>query len=145
MSAWTASLAGSRRSLRGSDYILDVWARRSFLAPRKALKPGGRYAMAGGSMGAIFEGLLLGPLMSLAGSRKLGLVLWWKPFDPTDVAALSRMLETGVIKPRIDRRYRLEDVPDALRDLQSGRPAGKLVITIGNDAADLQPDAARPA
>ena len=45
------------------DYILDVWARRSFLAPRKALKPGGRYAMAGGSTGAIFEGLLLGPLV----------------------------------------------------------------------------------
>ncbi len=112
------------------DYILDVWAKRSLLAPRKALKPGGRYAMAGGSIGAIFEGLLLGPLVSLVGSRKLGLVLWWKPFDPTDIAVLSRMLETGVIRPVIDRRYPLAEVPDALRDLQSGRPAGKLVITL---------------
>ncbi len=117
------------------DYILDVWAKRSFLAPRRALKPGGRYAMAGGSTGAIVEGLLLGPLMSLVGSRKLGLVLWWKPFDQADIAVLSGMLETGAIRPVVDRRYALAEVPDALRDLQSGRPSGKLVITIGNDPA----------
>ncbi len=57
------------------DYILDVWARRSLLAPRRVLKPGGRYAMAGGSTGAIFEGLLLGPLLSVGRDRKVGLVL----------------------------------------------------------------------
>ena len=86
--------------------------------------------MAGGSTGAIFEGLLLGPLLSLVTGRKVGLVLWWKPFDPTDITVLSGLLETGAIRPVIDRRYRLEDVPDALRDLQSGRPAGKLVIRV---------------
>jgi NADPH:quinone reductase-like Zn-dependent oxidoreductase len=118
------------------DYILDVWAKRSFLAPRKALRPGGRYAIAGGSTGAIFEGLLLGPLMSLVIGRKVGLVLWWKPFDPADIAVLSGLLETGAIRPVIDRRYRLEEVPDALRDLQSGRPSGKLIITIGDGATD---------
>ena len=115
------------------DYILDVWAKRSFLAPRRALRPGGRYAMAGGSTGAIFEGLLLGPPMSLVSGRTVGLVLWWKPFDPTDIATLSGLLETGAIRPVIDRRYPLAEVPDALRDLQSGRPAGKLVITIRED------------
>ena len=115
---------------RRYQYILDVWARRSFLAPRRALKRGGRYAMAGGTTGAIFEGLLLGPLMSIASGRKVGLVLNWKPFDPTDIATLSRLLETGVIRPVIDRRYPLAEVPDALRDLQSGRPMGKLIIRV---------------
>ena len=114
------------------DYILDVWARRSFLAPRKVLKPGGRYAMAGGSMGAIFEGLLLGPPLSLAGHHHVGLVLWWKPFDPTDIEAICALLVAGKIQPVIDRRYSLAEVPDALRDLQSGRPAGKLVIEISD-------------
>jgi NADPH:quinone reductase-like Zn-dependent oxidoreductase len=112
------------------DYILDVWAQRSFLAPRNALRPGGRYVMVGGSMSAIFEGLLLGPLLSAGRDRTLGLCLWWKPFDPTDIAELSRLLEIGAIRPVIDRRYPFEEVPDALRDLQSGRPAGKLVIEI---------------
>ena len=68
--------------------------------------------------------------MSLVGDRKVGLVLWWKPFDPTDIAALCALLVAGAIRPVIDRRYPLAEVPDALRDLQSGRPAGKLVITI---------------
>ena len=57
-------------------------------------------------------------------------MLWWKPFDPTDIAVLSALLVAGAIRPVIDRRYPLAEVPDALRDLQSGRPAGKLVITI---------------
>ena len=118
------------------DYILDISARRSFLAPRRVLKPGGTYVMAGGTTGAIFEGLLLGPLLSLVGSRKLGLLWGWKPFDPTDVAALSRLLESGAIRPTVDRRYRLAEVPDALRDLQAGGPIGKLVITIGDEASD---------
>ena len=116
-------------------YILDVWARRSFLAPRRVLKPGGEYVMVGGSMGAIFQGLLLGPLMSLAGRRKVGLLLGWKPFDPTDIATLSGLLETGVIRPVIDRRYSLAEVPDVLRDLQAGRPMGKLVIRVRAEEA----------
>jgi NADPH:quinone reductase-like Zn-dependent oxidoreductase len=122
------------------DYILDVWARRSLLAPRRVLKPGGRYAMAGGSTGAIFEGLLIGPLLSVGRDRKVGLVLNWKPFDPTDIATLSRLLEEGVIRPAIDRRYPLAEVPDALRDLQSGRPCGKLLIEIVPDEAEPHGD-----
>ena len=112
------------------DWILDVSARRSFLAPRRAMRPGGRYVMAGGTTGAIFEALLLGPPLSLAGSRKLGLLLWWKPFNEADVATLSGLLVSGAIAPVIDRRYPLDGVPDALRDLAAGRPAGKLVITV---------------
>lgn len=112
------------------DFILDVWARRSWLAPRRALKPGGDYVMVGGSTAAIFEGLLLGPLLSAGRDRKLGLLLSWKPFDPPDVATLSGLLETGVIRPTIDRRYPLAEVPEALRDLQSGRPRGKLIIEV---------------
>jgi NADPH:quinone reductase-like Zn-dependent oxidoreductase len=118
------------RSAPRYDYILDVWARRSFLAPRHALKPGGRYVMVGGTAGAIFEALLLGPLMSAIGSRKLGLLWGWKPFDPTDIATLSGLLVSGAIRPAIDRRYPLAEVPAALRDLQAGRPIGKLIITV---------------
>ncbi len=120
------------------DWILDVWGRRSFLAPRRALRPGGRYVMAGGSTGAIFEALLLGPLISVFRNRTLGLLLWWKPFDPADVAVLSGLLASGVIAPVIDRRYPLEGVPDALRDLAAGKPAGKLVITMV-DGGSLAP------
>ena len=119
------------------DYILDITARRSLLAPRRALKRGGVYVMVGGTTGAIFEGLLLGPLVSLAVGRKLGLMLWWKPFDPSDVAILSRLLGAGTIKPVIDRRYPLAEVPEALQDLAAGRPAGKLIITVRDEETGL--------
>ena len=127
------------------DYILDVWARRSWLAPRRALKPGGTYSMAGGTTGAIFEGLLLGPVLSPFVGKKLGLTLDWKPFDQADIATLSRLLETGVIRPSIDRRYPLAGVPDALRDLAAGRTIGKSVITVRDDGAGLTSGAASPA
>jgi NADPH:quinone reductase-like Zn-dependent oxidoreductase len=123
------------------DYILDITARRSFLAPRRALKPRGRYVMVGGTTGAIFEGLLLGPLLSLATNRKLGLMLWWKPFDPKDVATLSALLETGAIRPVIDRRYPLAGVPDALRDVAAGRPMGKLIIAVRGEEPENEPAA----
>jgi len=42
------------------------------------LKPGGVYVIVGGSTRRIVGCLLIGPLISLAGSKKMGF-LWWKP------------------------------------------------------------------
>ena len=54
----------------------------------------------------------------------------WKPFKPQDVAILRELIEGGEVKPVIDRRYELAQVPDALRYLESGEARGKIVITI---------------
>jgi NADPH:quinone reductase-like Zn-dependent oxidoreductase len=112
------------------DWIVDVAGNRSLLAARRALRPGGVYVMVGGPTARIFEGLLLGPLLSLAGSRKLGLLLWWKPFAPDDVAFLGHLLASGTLVPVIDRRYPLDKVPEALRYLDERRAMGKVVITV---------------
>ncbi len=119
-----------RRGSSRYDWILDVMAKGSILRVRRALKPGGVYVMVGGTTGAILEALILGPLISLAGSRKIGLLLGWKPGDHDDMARLSSFLESGALVPAIDRRYPLTEVPDALRYLQAGLARGKLVITI---------------
>jgi NADPH:quinone reductase-like Zn-dependent oxidoreductase len=81
-------------------------------------------------MRRIFAALLLGPLVSLAGNRRVGLQMGWKPFKQQDVAILRELIEAGKIKPVIDRRYGLTQVPDALRYLESGETRGKIVITI---------------
>jgi NADPH:quinone reductase-like Zn-dependent oxidoreductase len=60
----------------------------------------------------------------------MGLMLWWKPFDKEDVAALVELIEAGKIAPVIDRRYPLGEVADALRYLKEGRARGKIVITM---------------
>lgn len=115
---------------RRFEWILDVSGTRSLLAWRRALAPGGRYVMAGGPTPRILEALVTGPVISAAGSRTLGLLLWWKPFDPTDIAHLVGLLEAGAIVPAIDRTFPLAAVPDALRYLADGRARGKVVITI---------------
>ena len=112
------------------DWIVDVAGNRSILECRRALRPGGAYVMVGGPTSRILGALMLGPLISLAGSRKMGLMLWWKLFKKEDVVLLKGLIEAGKVSPVIDRRYPLADVPDALRYLQAGHARGKVVITV---------------
>jgi NADPH:quinone reductase-like Zn-dependent oxidoreductase len=118
------------RSGQRYDWIVDVAGNRSILECRRALKPGGTYVMVGGPTARILAALVLGPVISLAGSRRMGLMLWWKPFDRQDLAVLVDLIDAGRITPVIDRRYSLSEVPDALRYLKEGRARGKIVITI---------------
>ena len=111
------------------DWIVDVAGNRSILRIRHALRPGGVYVMVGGPTSRIFAALLLGPLISLAGSRKMGLMLWWKLFNAEDLAMLTELIEAGKLTPVIDRRYPLGEVVAALRYLDEGRAMGKVVIT----------------
>lgn len=112
------------------DWILDAAGNRSLLQNRRALKPKGRYVMVGGPTRRIFASLLVGPVISFAGSRRLGLDMWWKPFKQDDVAVLKELIAAGRIKPFIDRVYPLAELPDALRYLDSGKAQGKIVITV---------------
>ncbi len=118
------------RSGQRYDWIVDLAGNRSILECRRALKPRGVYVMVGGPASRILGALLIGPLISLAGSRKMGLMLWWKVFKKEDVVLLKELIEAGQVRPVIDRRYRLADVPEALRYLQEGHARGKVVITV---------------
>ncbi len=73
--------------------------------------------------------IVLGLLVSLATRKQMGLLLWWKPFAPDDVATLLELVASGAVVPVIDRRYPLDEVVDALRYVDEGRPRGKVIIT----------------
>ena len=60
----------------------------------------------------------------------MGLLLWWKPFNPDDVNTLKELIAAGRLKPAIDRRYPLTEIVDALRWVNDGHAKGKVVITI---------------
>jgi NADPH:quinone reductase-like Zn-dependent oxidoreductase len=47
-----------------------------------------------------------------------------------DLQDLKELLETGKIKPVIDRSYPLSEVPEALRHYGKGHARGKIVITM---------------
>ena len=48
-------------------------------------------------------------------------------------ALLKELLQSGKVVPVIDRRYTLEQVPEAIRYLETGRARGKVVITMEDD------------
>jgi len=110
------------------DLIVAVNGFRSIFDYRRALSPQGRYAMVGGGAGQLAQALLLGPWLSLAGGRKM-LAVSSRP-NQKDLFFLKELLESGTIKPVIDRRYPLSEVSDAIRYVEAGHASGKVVITV---------------
>ena len=72
----------------------------------------------------------MGPLISRFSDRWSGLMLWWKPFNPEDVATLKELIAAAKVKPAIDRRFPLSEVVDALRWVDDGHAKGKVVVTM---------------
>jgi NADPH:quinone reductase-like Zn-dependent oxidoreductase len=110
------------------DLILDVAAHHSIIDFKRALSPKGIYVCIGGSMAQYFQAMLLGPLISMMGSKKMGSVMG-KP-NQKDYAFLIELFEAGKVVPVIDRCYPLSEVPEALRYLEEGHARGKVVITV---------------
>jgi len=97
---------------------------------RRALSPNGIYVMTGGSGPQLVQVMLQGPWISMTGSQKMtNMVL--KP-NKNDLVSMKELIETGKVKPVIDRCYPLSEVPEALRYLGKGQAQGKVVITVAN-------------
>jgi NADPH:quinone reductase-like Zn-dependent oxidoreductase len=111
------------------DRVIDVVARRSVLAARRALGPDGVYLIVGGTTPRIVEYATIGSLVSIAGRRQVRLMIA-RLGDPDDTDEVLRLVESGTIKPVIDRIVSLEEVPDAFRRLMDGQVLGKVVVRI---------------
>ncbi|MFI4967343.1 MAG: NAD(P)-dependent alcohol dehydrogenase [Gammaproteobacteria bacterium] len=111
------------------DLILGANAFHSLLDYRRALASEGIFVMTGGGGSQMLQAMLLAPLLSLAGSRKLRMK--GAKARQQDLQTLKEMLETGKIKPVIDRRYALSETAAAMRHLETGHVRGKIVITVG--------------
>jgi NADPH:quinone reductase-like Zn-dependent oxidoreductase len=47
-----------------------------------------------------------------------------------DLTIMHDLMKAGKVTPVIDKRYRLSEVPDAIRYLEEGHARGKVVITL---------------
>jgi len=116
------------------DLILAANGYRPLSAYQRALTPQGIYVMTGGSIGQMFEAMLLGSWRSKKGGQKMGNILA-KP-SQKDLLFIKELIEAGKVTPVIDRRYPLSGVPDAIRYVEAGHAKGKVVITVAqNDKA----------
>jgi NADPH:quinone reductase-like Zn-dependent oxidoreductase len=68
--------------------------------------------------------MLLGPLLSLIGRKKIRFLL--AKLNKTDLGLLADLLESGQVVPIIDRRYPLSETAEAVRYLEEGHARGKL-------------------
>jgi NADPH:quinone reductase-like Zn-dependent oxidoreductase len=117
------------------DLIIAANGYHSILDYRHALSPKGICVTTGGSMAQIFQAMLLGPLISLTGSKKTGSMGIAK-LNQKDLVFVKELLEAGKIKPVIDRRYPLDEVPEAFRYFEEGHAKGKVVITLEHNSRE---------
>ena len=110
------------------DLILAANGYHSIFDYKRALIPGGIYVMSGGSEAQMFQSMLLGPWISMTGSKKMTSVSS-KP-EKKDLLFIKELLESGKVKPAIDRRYPLSEVAEAIRYLEEGHAHGKVVINV---------------
>ena len=110
------------------DLILDTAAYRSASDYQRVLSPKGTYVMVGGSTVRMFQMMILGPWISMTGSKKMDFLIS-KP-NQEDLGVLKDLIEAGKVVPVIDRRYKLSEVPEAMRYLEAGHTQGKVVITV---------------
>lgn len=114
------------------DLILDIGGRNSLARLRRGLNPTGTLIIIGGEGGDRFTGgigrqlraMLLSPFVR----QRLTMLVSGERGD--DVKYLGELLDNGDIVSSIERMYRLDQVPDAMRDLASGDVRGKAIVKI---------------
>jgi len=109
------------------DWILDFAAHHSIFDYKRALSPKGIYVIVGGSTRIFQQVVFLGPLISMTTSKKMSILLHKAN---KHLAFMKELFEAGKVKPVIDKRYPLSEVPEALRYFGKGYAQGKVVITV---------------
>jgi len=116
------------RNGRRYDVILAVNGNHPLQDYWRALRPSGIAVVLGGSLAQFFQGVLLGPLVSRIGRKKVRSFI--ARINQTDLVFLKELLEEGLVVPVIDRCYPLRETASAIRYLVAGHARGKVVITV---------------
>lgn len=114
------------------DLILDIAGNTPLAKLRRILTPAGRLVFVGGEHGGDYTagfGRQLGALL-LAPFVKQRFVPFLAKEHFTDLERMARWLESGEVRPAIDRECALPDVATAMRDLEAGRVRGKVAIRV---------------
>lgn len=119
------------RSGRSYDVLFDLIGNRSLSACRRVLRPKGYFCWRGarsrwmiGLMARPLKGLVLSPFVS----QKL--VMFLARPNKDDFTIMRELMQAGKSTSVIDRRYKLHEVPEAIRYLETKHARGKVVITL---------------
>lgn len=109
------------------DLILGVNGSHPISAYKRTLKPNGIFVHVGGSESQMFQAMIMGPWISMTGSKKMSSFL--QRSNQEDLLFVKELLETGKIKPVIDRCYKITETREAFSYFEKGHAQGKVVIT----------------
>ena len=117
------------------DLIFDIVGNHSFSERRRILNPNGICVMVGvGGSGWHDEsaGRMMGELNAYLRSRFVSekFVTYLANLNKPDLAILADLMRDGKMTPVIDKTYKMNDAPSALRYLETGHARGKVVITV---------------
>jgi NADPH:quinone reductase-like Zn-dependent oxidoreductase len=113
------------------DVIIDNVGNHSLSDLRKVLTPTGTYVMIGGPSGrwiAPFPRVIAMMVKKRFGDQDVRFFI--SEVNQKDLTILRDLIQSGKIKPVIDRRYSLSEVPKAIEYLETGRARGKVVIIV---------------
>lgn len=117
------------------DVMLDLVGTRSLSDCLRVLTRGGTYVVVGvRDMGRWFglgrqtKALLLSPLV------RQRMRVFVVRHNRGDLSVLKELVESGKVAPVLDRRYALDEAPEALRYQGEGHSRGKIVIGMGETA-----------
>jgi NADPH:quinone reductase-like Zn-dependent oxidoreductase len=108
------------------DVVLDAVGKSSFGRCKRLLKPRGIYLSS--DLGPLSQNPILALITPLLRGKK---VMFPIPKDDQEmVRYFKELLESGAFKPVIDRRYRLDQIVEAYRYVETGQKIGNVVISI---------------
>jgi NADPH:quinone reductase-like Zn-dependent oxidoreductase len=118
------------------DVIFDNVCNHSFAARRRVLNPKGICVLAGmggaGAKGSQAMGRVVGIFtargLSSFGDQKFAQYVI--KMSKEDLIMLGDLIQVGKLRPVIERTYKLDDAPEAVRYLNQGHARGKVVIAV---------------
>jgi len=121
------------------DLIVDIGGLNPVIRLRRALKRTGTLVIVGGEGGGSVTGgvgrQLRAKMLSPFVAQRLTFFL--SAEHHSHMERLARFLEAGDVTPAVGRRYRLEEAPEAIADLEAGRTRGKSVIVVDEGVTDV--------
>ncbi|MBK9007560.1 MAG: NAD(P)-dependent alcohol dehydrogenase [Anaerolineae bacterium] len=113
------------------DLLLNVNGGRSWSDYKRVLKPDATFVLIGGPKTELIGpvSLLVKMKVSMLGASQK-FVFFTAQFNRADMQTLKELVESGKVKPFVEKAYPMTRIVDAMTHLGNGHARGKIVVTM---------------
>jgi NADPH:quinone reductase-like Zn-dependent oxidoreductase len=108
------------------DVVIDAVGKSTFGRCRRLLKPRGTYLSS--ELGPLLQNPILALITPLLRGKRV--IFPIPKHDQETVRHFRGLIESGQFRPVIDRKYRLDEIVEAYRYVETGRKIGNVLISI---------------